>query len=121
VKKNSALWRRALFAGRGLWIAAREEASFRTELLAVVGGVILLYWTGASLLWWGVGILLMGAVLAAELLNSAVESLADLVSPEYHPLVARAKDCGAAAVLVLSFTAVLIAALLLWRYLHLGE
>ncbi|MBU2718030.1 diacylglycerol kinase, partial [Acidithiobacillus ferridurans] len=84
----------------------------------VAGGVILLYWTGASLLWWGVGILLMGTVLAAELLNSAVESLADLVSPEYHPLVARAKDCGAAAVLVLSFTAVLIAALLLWRYLR---
>ena len=64
--------------------------------------------------------MLMGAVLAAELLNSAVESLADLVSPEYHPLVARAKDCGAAAVLVLSFTAVLIAALVLWRYLHSG-
>ncbi|CDQ10704.1 hypothetical protein AFERRI_420002 [Acidithiobacillus ferrivorans] len=54
MKKNSALWRRAFFAGHGLWVATREEASFRTELLAVVVGVILLYWTQASLIWWGV-------------------------------------------------------------------
>ena len=115
MKKNSPLWRLALFAGRGLWAAAREEASFRTELLAVAAGVALLYWLRPPLIWWGVGILLMAAVLAAELLNSAVESLADLVSPEYHPLVARAKDCGAAAVLVLSIAAVLWVALLLWQ------
>ena len=120
MKKNSALWRRAFFAGHGLWVAVHEEASFRTELLAIVVGVIVLYWTQASLIWWGLGILLMGAVLAAELLNSAVESLADLVNPEYHPLVARAKDYGAAAVLVLSIAAVLIVALLLWRRFHTG-
>lgn len=64
--------------------------------------------------------MLMGTVLAAELLNSAVESIADLVNPEYHPLVARAKDYGAAAVLVLSIVAVLIAVLLLWRRFHMG-
>ncbi|MHB1279803.1 MAG: diacylglycerol kinase [Acidithiobacillus sp.] len=41
-----------------------------------------------------------------------------MVNPEYHPLVVRAKDYCAAAVLVLSIVAVLIAALLLWRRFH---
>jgi diacylglycerol kinase len=41
-------------------------------------------------------------VLAAELLNTAVETVVDLVSPEYHPLAGRAKDIAAAAVWVLS-------------------
>ena len=38
----------------------------------------------------------------AELLNTAVETVVDLVSPEFHPLAGRAKDIAAAAVWVLS-------------------
>lgn len=37
-------------------------------------------------------------VLAAELFNSAIEAVVDLVSPEHHPLAGKAKDCGSAGV-----------------------
>jgi diacylglycerol kinase (ATP) len=40
-------------------------------------------------------------VLAAELLNSAVEAVVDLVSPDFHELAGRAKDLGSAAVFLL--------------------
>ncbi|MNT89990.1 Diacylglycerol kinase [compost metagenome] len=40
-------------------------------------------------------------VLAAELLNSAIEALADALSVERHPLLGRAKDLGSAAVMLL--------------------
>ena len=43
-----------------------------------------------------------GVVISAELLNTAVETVVDLVSPEFHPLAGRAKDIAAAAVWVLS-------------------
>jgi diacylglycerol kinase (ATP) len=47
-----------------------------------------------------------GAVLAAELLNTALEAALDHLSPEIHPAIKRAKDSAAGAVLVLSLTAV---------------
>lgn len=57
---------------------------------------------------WG---LLAGAialVLVAELLNTAIEALVDLVSPGDHPLAKQAKDVAAAAVLVAAAGAVAI-------------
>lgn len=49
---------------------------------------------------WAIVFLAIALVLAAELLNAAVETVVDLVSPEDHPLAKRAKDVAAAAVLV---------------------
>lgn len=83
---------------RGLRAAWTHEAAFRQELLA--GGllVLLVPWVAATA-WQAVA--LVGAVvlvLIVELLNSAIESLADAVSLEHHPLLGRAKDLGSAAV-----------------------
>ena len=55
---------------------------------------------------WAVVALAIALVVAAELLNSAVESVVDLVSPDEHPLAKRAKDVAAAAVLVTAAGAV---------------
>jgi undecaprenol kinase len=49
---------------------------------------------------WAIVFLAIALVIAAELLNAAVETVVDLVSPEDHPLAKRAKDVAAAAVLV---------------------
>ncbi|HNG89956.1 MAG TPA: diacylglycerol kinase family protein [Saprospiraceae bacterium] len=54
----------------------------------------------------------IAAVLSLEALNTAVEHLTDLVSPDYHPLAGRAKDVAAAAVLIAAAGAVLIGALI---------
>ena len=53
-------------------------------------------------------------VLAAELLNSALEAVVDRVSPEFHEFAGRAKDMGSAAVFVLMVNVVLCWALVLW-------
>jgi diacylglycerol kinase (ATP) len=62
-------------------------------------------------------ILAIGLVLAAEAMNSAVEALADAVSPEFNEGVRRAKDVAAAAVLILAITAALIGALVFLPHL----
>ena len=54
-------------------------------------------------------ILTIGLVLATEAVNTAVEAVCDLVSPGYHPLVKRAKDLSAAAVLLSAVAAVGVA------------
>ena len=57
-------------------------------------------------------VLTVALVLAAECVNTALEALCDVASPGYHPLVKRAKDVSAAAVLVAAIGSVVIALLL---------
>lgn len=56
-------------------------------------------------------------VLFAELLNTAVETAVDLVTPEYHPLAKIAKDVAAGAVLVASFGSAVLGYLVLAKYI----
>ena len=56
----------------------------------------------------------IGAVLSLELMNTAVESIVDLVSPEKNDMAKKAKDCAAGAVLVMAFMSVIVAIYILW-------
>lgn len=84
----------------GLRAAFRDEAAFRQEVVLAALLLPLALWMPVS----GIGKALMIAsvflVLIVELLNSAVETLADRVSPEKHALIKKAKDIGSAAVFV---------------------
>ena len=99
---------------QGLRAAWLNESSFRLEvyLLVVLGPLALKL--GAS------GIeraLLLGScllVLAAELLNSAIEAVIERYGGEQHELAGRAKDMGSAAVFVLMLNVVFTWALVLW-------
>ena len=72
---------------------------------------------------WLAVLLCIGGVFSLEVLNTAVEALVDLVSPDYHKLAGRAKDCAAGAVLVMAAVSVVVACVvylpgleaLLWR------
>ena len=116
--KNRSFAARLRFAIAGLAYAVAAERSIRTQLLAVLVVLgALLYWHPAPV-WWALVLLVSTAVLAAELLNTAVERLADLLHPQQHPQIRVVKDCAAAAVLVLSLGALCVAAALavsLWR------
>ena len=66
-----------------------------------------------SLVEWAVLLVCILVVLALEAVNSALEYLTDLVSPNYHPLAGKAKDMAAGAVLLASIGSVIIGLLLL--------
>ena len=88
------------YSADGLGAAFRHEAAFRQELALYVLLLPLLYLLPFSLPF---KCLLFSAntlVLIVELLNSAVESVVDLVSPDYNIYAKRAKDMGSAAVLL---------------------
>ena len=57
---------------------------------------------------WILVILISFIVIAAELINTSIEVLIDMLEPEFNPLAKIAKDCSAASVMVLSFAAVII-------------
>ena len=68
---------------------------------------------GVSLLGWCALILAMVVVWTAEALNTAFELLCDVASPEFHPLVERAKDVAAGAVLITAIGAAVVGLLVL--------
>jgi diacylglycerol kinase len=63
-------------------------------------------------------IIVMGGVLALEAVNTAIETLVDLVSPEFHPLAKKAKDVAAGAVLLFVFAALGVAVVILWNHFY---
>ena len=88
------------FSVRGLKGAFLREEPFRLEVL----GLVVLAAVLAACPWplWKKAALTAAYLLIplAELFNSALEDLCNLVSPDYHPLVGQAKDKGSAAVLL---------------------
>jgi diacylglycerol kinase (ATP) len=88
------------YSPQGLGAAWRQEAAFRQETVLAAILMPLGLWLGDTAI---ERLLLAGApmlVLVVELLNSAIEALADAISTEHHPLLGRAKDIGSAAVLL---------------------
>jgi diacylglycerol kinase (ATP) len=76
------------------------ETAFRQEALGALVLIPLAFWLGKS---WVETALLVGSVLllcVVELLNTAIESTIDRISPDWHALSKRAKDMGSAAVLL---------------------
>lgn len=89
-----------------------EERNFRLQLMIAVVAVILGVLLRFPVWKWGTLLLTIALVLTAEMINSALESLVDLVQPQKHPLAGQAKDIAAGAVLIASIISVIIGVLL---------
>lgn len=87
-----------LFAIQGFRTALRTERNIKVMLGGALFAVVMGFALRFDLMSWAVVLLCCGVVIAAELLNTAIETIVDLVSPEYHPLAGRAKDISAGAV-----------------------
>lgn len=57
---------------------------------------------------WIACLLCMGLVIGTEMINTAIEAVVDLASPQQHPLAAKAKDIAAGAVLIGAILSVII-------------
>lgn len=106
--KNQVFGARVGFAVAGIASALRNEKSFRIQVLIALGVVPFLLFFRPHLLWWALVAIVVCLVLAAELFNTALEHLADIVQPQPDPRIKLAKDCAAGAVLVLSVGAVVV-------------
>lgn len=114
----SQLWNAFRWSMKGLGAGWRYEASFRLEALLAIVLVPVGLWLGHGALEKIALTLPIFLVLSAELLNSAIEAVVDLVSPDFHALAGRAKDLGSAAVfLLLAATALCWALVLVPRWI----
>ena len=102
---RAGLGRAAVGAARGIARSFAEEPNLRIQGVVAVAALALSLWLGAGT---AVVAVCCALVIGSELLNTALERLADALHPEPNALVGAAKDAAAGAVLVCAVTAVLV-------------
>ncbi len=111
--KNQPISIKIRNALHGLRIAWRDEDNFRFHIVSGIAVLLLFAWIQPAAIWWALIILCIALVLAAELVNSAIEALADHLHPELHTAIGKVKDILAGMVLLLSIAAAVIGLLAL--------
>ena len=98
--KNHSFPQRLRYALHGIWHALRSEHSLQFQAGVLLAVIVALGVLRPRPVWWALALLASALVIAAELLNTALEELADHLNPQEHPRIRLVKDCAAGAVLV---------------------
>lgn len=113
---GSFSWRKRargfVYAWRGIKSLVLTEHNVRIHLAAALCALLAGWLLRISPMEWVAVIICIGGVLMAEGFNSAIEAVCDLVTTQKHPLVARAKDIAAGAVLLMACAAALVGAVI---------
>lgn len=97
----------------GWWYVIRTQRNAWIHTIATICVAGLGIWLQIPPRDWAVLLLAIGTVWAAEFINTALEAVVDLASPQRHPLAKVGKDVGAAAVLIAALSSALIGFLIL--------
>lgn len=112
IEKEKFSWKkRALsfkYAWQGFLALIKTEHNSWIHLSVTAAVIVCAIIWHLSAIEWCLIALCIGLVIAAETVNSAIEALADKLSPEKDPLIGKAKDLGAFAVLFLSLASVAV-------------
>ncbi len=107
MKKHNLLYS-FYYAFRGIITAIKEERNMKIHVSIATLVVILgLLFTLSKIEWFSI-IIIISLVISAEIFNTAIETVVNLVSPKYNELAKKAKDLSAGAVLVLAICSVII-------------
>lgn len=96
------------YAFQGIKAVISTEVNMQIHLAISVLVIIFGYWFDISSAEWIACLLCMAVVWGLEMMNTALETVVDLVSPEVHPLAGRAKDIAAGAVLLAAIISVIV-------------
>lgn len=96
------------YALEGLIYAFKYEQNMLVHIFATTLVVVLGLIVDLSSFEWLFVFLIIGLVIATELINTSIEAVVDLISPDEHPLAKIAKDTAAAAVMVFAIVSILI-------------
>ena len=104
-------------AFRGLFLVTRYERNAGLHVLAVVLVTLAGFIFMINLTHWIILLMLFAMVISAEMLNSAIEKLSDIVEPNFNNKVKDLKDISAGAVLLTSIVSVIIGIIIFAPYI----
>ncbi|WP_160137583.1 diacylglycerol kinase family protein [Chryseobacterium sp. c4a] len=105
-----------LNAFRGVFVMIKTERNFQIELLAFFINLFLIFYlkltsTDAALI-----LLASVAVLSAEIFNTAIEKICDVIQPDFDQRIGFIKDISAGAVVLIAIASAIIGVLVYWKY-----
>ncbi len=101
------------YAFSGWWHVIRTQRNAWIHAMVSVTVVGIGLWLGLSPSEWAIITITIAMVWTAEFINTALEAVVDLASPQHHPLAQVGKDVGAAAVLIAALSAAIVGFLIL--------
>lgn len=104
------------YAWKGIQSCVGKEQNLSFHLIAAMAVIIVGIVLGITRTEWIMVVMCIGTVIAAELFNTAIEKLVDLVSPERHPVAGQVKDIAAGAVLICAVAAAIIGLIIFIPY-----
>lgn len=107
LKRKNNLVKSFGYAASGV-VQAGSERNFKVDVVAAVVVFVACALLQVPAWGWAVVAMCVGVQLAMETVNTAIEAIVDLASPEIHPLAKRAKDCAAGAALIAACASVIV-------------
>lgn len=102
------------YAFKGVTSSILYERNMRIHMCAAFYVLIFMQFYDLSASEKAIIFLTIGSVISLEIINTAIEAVVDLCSPDYHPLAKKAKDLSAGAVLISAVISVLVAFEFFW-------
>lgn len=117
VKFTHKLIQKFKVAFEGLWEGLSTDFSIQLQVLFSLIALVIAFLFHFNEIEWAIWLICIGFVVTLEYLNSAFEQMLDRFDPSYHHLTKRAKDLGAAAVLVSALISLVIGIIFMVKHL----
>ena len=103
------------FALNGIKISLRQR-NMKIHVACALLVIALGFYFKITTTDWCILLLCIGVVIALEIINTAIEHVVDLVSPNYNELAGKVKDLAAGAVLVVAIISAIVGCVIFWNY-----
>lgn len=110
-------FRSFIYAIRGMRISLKEQRNLKVQLFVAAVTIGAGFYFDIEPWEWTAILLTIGLVIGLEMINSAIESLVDLITPEWNPKAGKIKDIAAGAVLLVAIIAVVVGVIIFRKYL----
>ena len=107
------------FAFKGAWLLLTTEDSIKAQVIMAIIITVLGCFFNISNIEWMLQFLVIGMVLVAESLNTAVEKIADFIHPDYHEKIGFIKDIAAGAPTFAGITSLIVAGFIYFPKINL--
>ncbi|KAA0128297.1 diacylglycerol kinase family protein [Chryseobacterium sp. SN22] len=105
-----------LNAFRGIFMMIKSERNFQLEVAAFLINLFLIFYLHLSTLDSLLILIVSSGVLAAEIFNTAIEKICDIIQPEFDQRIGFIKDISAGAVLLMALISAITGILVYWKY-----
>lgn len=104
-------------AFRGIFMMLKSERNFQLEFLAFLINIFLIFYLQISSIDIILILMVSFGVLSAEILNTAIEKICDIIQPEFDKRIGFIKDVSAGAVILMTVVSVIVGIFVYWKYI----